>query len=135
MGEWGGESDYLISRRLKGQLEAKYGEIKYEEGPTSFTAYAIAYDRPLRRLSLYMTQKCIEAAYEYLPQLQQGVRPSAQLKKGETLERLADALRLPPPGTSDAPSSAQRSIESRRSSAASNISRGRALTSRCRFTG
>ena len=95
--EWGG-ADYLITRRLKGELDSKYGEIKYEEHPAAFTAYAIAYERKLRRMTISMMQKCLEAVYEHLPQLQQGVRPSAQLKRGETLERLADALRLPPAG-------------------------------------
>ena len=95
VGEWGGE-DYLVTRRLKSKLDARYGEIKYEEHPTAFTSYAIAYNRTLGCVTIYMTQKCLEAAHEYLPQLTQGVRPSARLKKGETLERLADELRLPP---------------------------------------
>ena len=95
VGEWGGE-DYLVTRRLRSKLDARYGETKYEENPTAFTSYAIAYNRTLGCVTIYMTQKCLEAAHEYLPQLTQGVRPSARLKKGETLERLADELRLPP---------------------------------------
>ena len=86
-----------MGRRLAEQLKLKYGEIKYEEDPTSFTAYAIAYNRGIGCVTLYMAQKTIEAAHEYLPELQQGVRPSAKLKKGETLERLADMLQLPSP--------------------------------------
>ena len=95
VGEWGG-ADYLIGRRLGDQLKIKYKEIKYEEDPTSFTAYMIVYNRSLGCVSLYMTVKTLEAVHEYLPDLQQGVRPSAKLKKGETLERLADLLKLPP---------------------------------------
>ena len=95
VGQWGGE-DYEIGRRLRRLLQAKYEEIKYEEGPTSFISYKISYDRNEGRISLYMTQKVLEAVREYLPQLLQGVRPSASLEKGQTLERLADELKLPP---------------------------------------
>lgn len=43
-----------------------------------------------------MPQKTLDAVYEHLPELPKGARPSASLNKGETLERMADALRLPP---------------------------------------
>ena len=93
--QWGG-ADYLIGRRLKALLELKFDEIKYEEGPTSFTAYKLEYSRGSGCITLYMTQKTLEAVHEYLPGLLQGVRPSAKLGKGETLEKLADALMMPP---------------------------------------
>ena len=51
IGEWGGE-DFKIGRRLGEQLKLRYKDIKYEENPTSFTAYTIAYDRSLGRVSL-----------------------------------------------------------------------------------
>ena len=95
VGEWGGD-DYAIGRGLKAQLEERYVDIKYEENPSSFTAFKITYDRERGCLTLTMDQKTMEAVYEYLPGLPKGVRPSDGLKKGQTLERLADDLRLPP---------------------------------------
>ena len=96
VGEWGASPDFTITRRLRDHLKAIYKDIKYEEMPTAFTAYKLMYQRKLGLVTFSMPQKTLDAVYEHLPELPKGKRPSASLNKGETLERMADALRLPP---------------------------------------
>ena len=81
--EYGGPA-HTLSRRLNKLLVQKYRDIKYEEDPSAFCGYKVAYDSMGARLTLSMPQKTKEAAHEHLPGLLVGVRPSTRLGKGET---------------------------------------------------
>ena len=73
--EYGGHA-HTLSRRLNKLLVRKYRDIKYEENPSAFCGYKVAYDSVGARLTLSMPQKTKEAANEHLPGLLEGIVPS-----------------------------------------------------------
>ena len=77
-------------------MEKRYGDITYEWEPTSFAGYTLVYGDS-GTITLHMAQQIEHAVRQHLPGLlDSSYVPSQHIPKGQSLQSLADAMRLQP---------------------------------------
>ena len=77
-------------------LGQRFGELTGGKEPTEFAGYELQRNFEIGAIHVTMRSHVEEAVAEHLPTLADGVRPSKSLRKGQSLHKLLDALRLPP---------------------------------------
>ena len=94
-------SNRAVTTNVIARLRARFGEVTYEEEPTSFAGIRLARQRPAvrgtlneGRLSMTMERKVDEAVREHLPELLDGGSVSFTVLQGVAFQKAADGMRL-----------------------------------------
>lgn len=96
--ETAGNGKALTTRILGAFADAMGGwdKVKYEDRPTSFKGYGMAWSRDNTVVTLHMTSHIEAMAHTYVPEVFHGVVPS-DIVSGLKLCKLADQLEMPSP--------------------------------------
>ena len=85
-------SGYSIAEITVAALAAKFGDLRPEREPTSYSGFRIERDRTRCALTMSLPQKIVEAAREHAPDLLNGQK--LEVPSGARLQRMADGLSL-----------------------------------------
>jgi hypothetical protein len=97
-------SERKVTAKIVAYLRKVFGEVTYEEEPTSFAGVKLARRRPKVRgasncgaLTMTMERKVVEAVRAHVPQLLDGGDLGFELLEGVAFQKTADAMRLAKP--------------------------------------